>query len=124
MIKKITLLMAGGLACAVTAQAQTQQASVSFASTSLNHDSVHTLNEVIIQKNRIHLPFEQQNRNIRIIDQAVIKTLPVRSINGLLSYVAGVDVRQRGPRGSQTDISLDGGTFDQTLLLVNGVKVT
>lgn len=82
------------------------------------------LGEVIIQENRIELPFSQQNRNIQILDQSQIKSLPVRSLNELLSFVSGVDVRQRGPQGVQTDIIIDGSTFDQTLVLINGVKVS
>jgi vitamin B12 transporter len=89
-------------------------------------DSTRTLplGEVIIQENRLELPFSQQNRNIQVLDQSMIKSLPVRSVNELLSYVSGVDVRQRGPQGVQTDISIDGGTFDQTLVLLNGIKVS
>ncbi|MET3112481.1 vitamin B12 transporter [Pedobacter sp. CG_S7] len=87
------------------------------------NDSVNRLNEVLIKENRIQLPFSQQNRNIWIIDQEKIKSLPARSVSELLSYVSGVDVRQRGPGGAQADISIDGGTFDQTLVLLNGVKV-
>lgn len=81
------------------------------------------LNEVMIQENRLQIPFTEQNRNIRIISREDIEHLPVRSINELLSYVSGVDVRQRGPWGAQADISIDGGTFDQTLILVNGIKM-
>lgn len=89
-------------------------------------DSTKTLplGEVIIQENRLELPFSQQNRNIQILDQSIIKNMPVRSVNELLSYVSGLDVRQRGPQGVQTDVSIDGGTFDQTLVLINGIKVS
>jgi iron complex outermembrane receptor protein len=87
-------------------------------------DSVNNLNEVVVNENRLRLPFSSQNRNIWIIDKAKIKTLPVRSVAELLSFVSGVDVRQRGPAGTQADISMDGGTFDQTLVLLNGVKVS
>lgn len=87
-------------------------------------DTTTHLSEVIVKENRIQLPFSKQNRNIWIIDNEKIKTLPARSIGELLSYVSGVDVRQRGPGGVQADISMDGGTFDQTLVLVNGVKVS
>src|SRR5699024_8500086 len=45
------------------------------------------------------------------------------SVNELLAYVGGIDIRQRGPFGGQADISLDGGTFEQTLVLINGVKL-
>lgn len=78
----------------------------------------------MVRENRLQLPFSQQNRNVSIIDQEKIKSLPVRSVSELLSYVSGVDVRQRGPGGAQADISMDGGTFDQTLVLINGIKVS
>jgi len=91
---------------------------------SLTQDSVTTsLNEVIINENRLQTPFAEQNRNINILTKEDIKQLPARSIAELLTYVAGVDVRQRGPWGSQVDISIDGGTFEQTMILINGIKV-
>ena len=87
-------------------------------------DTTNNLNEVMVKENRLKLPFSKQNRNIWIIDNQQIKNLPSRSISELLSYATGVDVRQRGPGGVQADISIDGGTFDQTLVLLNGVKVS
>lgn len=81
------------------------------------------LQEVVIVENRLQIPFAKQNRTVQIIDRAQIDALPGRSLNELLSHVAGVDLRQRGPFGSQADVSIDGGTFEQTLVLVNGVKV-
>ncbi|WP_432711075.1 TonB-dependent receptor plug domain-containing protein [Pedobacter sp.] len=87
-------------------------------------DTINRLDEVMVKENRLQLPFSQQNRNIWILDQEKIKNLPIRSVAELLSFVTGVDVRQRGPGGAQADISLDGGTFDQSLVLINGVKVS
>src|SRR5690606_16989330 len=63
------------------------------------------------------------NRNIQVIDRQQIDAMPARSINELLSHVGGVDIRQRGPFGTQADISIDGGSFEQALILVNGIKV-
>src|SRR5690554_962582 len=81
------------------------------------------LNDVIINENRLQISFESQNRNIYVLDKAQIKNLPVQSINELLTYIGGVDVRQRGPWGAQADISIDGGTFEQVTFLINGVKM-
>ena len=81
------------------------------------------LTDVIINENRLNIPFESQNRNITILHKAQIQALPVQSINEILSYISGVDVRQRGPFGSQADISIDGGTFEQVTILVNGIKM-
>lgn len=79
--------------------------------------------EIIIERNRLDIPVNQATRNIEILTAKEIKELPVRTVNEVLSYVGGVDVRQRGPFGSQADISIDGGSFEQTLVLINGVKL-
>lgn len=82
------------------------------------------LDSVIVRENRIATSVAKQNRNIQIIDNAQIKALPVRSVNELLAYAAGVDMRQRGPFGTQGDVTIDGSTFDQVLVLINGVKMS
>ena len=40
-----------------------------------------------------------------------------------MQSVAGLDIRQRGAHGIQADVSLRGGTFDQILILINGIKM-
>lgn len=95
----------------------------SFYAQNTEPDSTE-LEEVIIQNERIQIPYSEQNRDIRIIDSTLIKSLPVNSINDLLSHISGVDVRRRGAMGNQADIGINGGTFDQTLVLVNGMKMS
>lgn len=90
----------------------------------VNLSDTTSLSTVIISENRLQIPFNKQSRNIQIIDKQEIQRLPVRSINEVLSYLNGIDVRQRGPFGTQADISIDGGLFDQTLILLNGVKIS
>ena len=86
-------------------------------------DQQNQLEEVIIQGNRIQLPFSQTARDIQIITQEQIQMLPARSLNEVLSFISGVDIRQRGPFGTQTDLSIDGGTSEQSIVLINGVKM-
>lgn len=81
------------------------------------------LEEVLIQGNRLETLFSESTRDIQILRREEISKLPVHSVNELLAYVGGVDVRQRGPFGGQADISIDGGTFEQTLVLLDGVKL-
>jgi len=83
-----------------------------------------SLDSVIVRQNRIQMSYDKQNNNIQIMDKAQIATLPVKSVNELLSYIGGVDLRQRGPWGAQADVSIDGSTFDQVLVLINGVKIS
>jgi iron complex outermembrane receptor protein len=82
------------------------------------------LENIIIQGNRINTPFKESSRNISVITEQIIQNLPANSIPEILSYVPGVDIRQRGPVGVQTDIGIRGGSFEQTLVLINGIKLT
>lgn len=63
-------------------------------------------------------------RILTVIDRAEIGRTAVQSIDQLLDYVAGIDIRQRGVNGTQADISVRGGSFDQVLVLLNGVNIT
>ena len=53
-----------------------------------------------------------------------IQRAAAESINDVLKSATGVDVRQRGGFGVQTDISINGGTFDQTVILLNGINIS
>lgn len=82
------------------------------------------LEEIIIQENRLQIPFSKQNRNISVVTKPQLETTPARSLQEALSFVPGVDVRQRGVTGVQADIGIRGGSFNQTLMLLNGIKLT
>ncbi|WP_075349850.1 TonB-dependent receptor plug domain-containing protein [Algoriphagus marinus] len=82
------------------------------------------LDEIIIQENRIQIPFSKQSRNITVIDKFQLETSPARSLQEVLAFVPGVDVRQRGVTGVQADIGIRGGSFEQTLMLLNGIKLS
>ena len=41
----------------------------------------------------------------------------------LLQQVSGIDIRRRGVPGTQADLYIRGGGFDQTLLLIDGMKM-
>src|SRR5690606_7077169 len=82
------------------------------------------LDEIIIQENRIQIPFSKQSRNISLVDRQQIETTPARSLPEVLTFVPGVDVRQRGVTGIQADIGIRGGSFEQTLMLLNGIKLS
>lgn len=81
------------------------------------------LDEILIQGNRLETPFNKVTRDIQVITQQQIEALPANSLNEVLAYISGVDIRQRGPFGTQADISIDGGTSEQTLVLINGIKM-
>ncbi len=87
-------------------------------------DSTIELSTITIQENRLETPFSELARSVQVITKEELATLPVQSVAEALSYISGVDLRQRGILGIQTDISIRGGTFEQTLILLNGVKIS
>lgn len=82
-----------------------------------------SLQEVIITSSRIDLPFKENSRTINIISSEEIKNSATTNVADLLQQVAGVDIRRRGTAGSQADLQIRGGSFDQTLLLIDGIKM-
>tara|TARA_R110002020_G_scaffold260035_2_gene474250 strand:+ start:5668 stop:7464 length:1797 start_codon:yes stop_codon:yes gene_type:complete len=82
------------------------------------------LGEVLIHENRIQIPFSKQSKNISLVSKLQLETTPARSLAEVLSYVPGVDIRQRGVTGVQSDVSIRGGSFEQTLMLLNGIKLS
>src|ERR1044072_9129618 len=62
-------------------------------------------------------------RNIVVIKGDAFSKLPVHSVDELLRYLPGIEVQMRGPAGSQSDIVLRGGTFQQVLVILDGMRV-
>lgn len=61
-------------------------------------------------------------RNLVTLDPEGIAGAAQPSLDGLLETVPGIDARQRGPWGAQTDLSIRGGTFEQVALWVDGIR--
>ena len=72
-----------------------------------------------------HAPLAQSRaaRMVTVLTRDDIQAAPVQSVNDLLKMAVGVDVRQRGALGSQTDISIRGGTQEQIAILLNGINI-
>jgi iron complex outermembrane receptor protein len=117
--------------CSVLSVATLTYASAESVSTKpVVSDSVSTttaremmLDEVSVTGSRAPLTKSQAARMVTVLDRQDIAQAPVQSVNDLLKYGVGVDVRQRGAIGAQTDISMRGGTQDQIILLLNGINI-
>ena len=84
---------------------------------------IDSLQEVIISSTRIDLPFSKNSRTIQLITAEDMKKAGVTNVADALQQIAGIDIRRRGTNGTQADLYIRGGSFDQTLLLVDGIKV-
>jgi vitamin B12 transporter len=63
------------------------------------------------------------SRVIHTYNRETISRMPVNTIQDILEYVTSLDIRQRGSHGVQADISMRGGSFEQVLVLLNGVRI-
>jgi len=82
------------------------------------------LEEVVVSAERSPVVSSKLSRVVTIIDTSDAKHLPVTSINELIESSSFVDIRQRGTNGVQADISIRGGSFDQNLILLNGINIS
>lgn len=63
-------------------------------------------------------------RLVQVTERREINASPAKGLDDLLESIAGVGIRQRGSDGVQADVSIRGGSFDQVLILLNGVNIT
>jgi iron complex outermembrane recepter protein len=68
------------------------------------------------------LPLEESDRPVRSLDVRNL-SLVSNTFTDLLRLDSSVDLRQRGVNGMQADISIRGGTFGQTLVLLDGLRL-
>lgn len=102
--------------------------SVSIETNRINSDTTVTnknivLDEVSVMGTRAPLTISQQARMVTVLSHEDIQAAPVQSVNDLLKYAVGVDVRQKGPLGALTDVSIRGGNSEQITVLLNGVNI-
>lgn len=109
-----TLRMAAAAAPVVSAHTEPED-------TSRQHSVM--MSEVSIVGTRAPLTVGRQARMVTVLRRSDIEAAPVQSVNDLLKYVSGVDVRQKGPLGALADVSIRGGNSEQVAILLNGINV-
>lgn len=67
-------------------------------------------------------PLEESDRSVHTLDVGG-QSLPSSAVVDLLALDPSVSLSQRAPDGVQTDVSIRGGTFGQTLVLLNGLRL-
>jgi iron complex outermembrane receptor protein len=90
---------------------------------SMAQDKASDLDPVTVTTSLTPEKNSQTGRNLFVIRGERINALPVHSIDELLRYLPGIEVQSRGPFGAQSDIVLRGGTFQQVLVILDGVRL-
>lgn len=83
-----------------------------------------SMDEITIVQNRLSINFSEASRSVTVLDAAQLQDAAGQSMAQMLTYASGVDLRQRGPMGVQADLSIRGGTFEQSLVMLNGIKLS
>lgn len=81
------------------------------------------LDPVTVTASFVEMRSSGTGRNITVIDGDRFRDLPVHSLDELLRFVPGVEVQSRGPMGSQSDIVLRGATYQQVLVILDGMRL-
>lgn len=86
-------------------------------------DSLKVLDPVTVSATISPAQSSKTGRNILVIQGEQFAKLPVSSIDEFLRYVPGIEVQARGPMGAQSDILIRGSTFQQVLILIDGIRL-
>ena len=83
----------------------------------------YTAEPLVITSGRQAEPLRQATAATTVFERADIERLQASSVPDLLSRVPGVSIVQNGGRGSLTSLFLRGANANQTLVLVDGVRL-
>lgn len=108
MFSKLALPVAAGLLCSMNIKAQEKSSELDPVTITA------TINPVASSKT---------GRNLFVIKGEDIAKMPVHSLDEVLRYLPGFEVQARGPMGAQSDLVLRGGTFQQVLVVVDGLRI-
>lgn len=86
-------------------------------------EKITDIESVEFQGKFIATPYKSANQNITVISRNDIVNSPAKSIDEILQQVSGMDIRRRGANGVQSDITFRGSSFEQVLLLLNGIRM-
>ena len=99
------------------------QLTISYITAQENKNEIELEEVELISSPRIEILNSENSINILTISKEEIKKSTATNVSELLQQVAGLDIRRRGVEGMQADLYIRGGSFDQTLLLIDGIKV-
>lgn len=106
MIRRVLALVGFSVFCGMKARAQVD------------------IRPVLISEGRLtERSLPESDRHRTVITRLEFSTWGLQTLTDLLQHVQGVQANRRGPLNAQTDLKINGGTFEQTLVLLNGYPI-
>jgi len=81
------------------------------------------LDSISVTASRIPMSVSESGKNVSIITQRDIQTMPVNSVDELLRSLPGVNINARQGFGVQADVGVRGSTFSQVLFMLDNVPL-
>ena len=119
-LNRVVKICTLSVACSMVVSTTTAKAQ---RSDTLQHAMNADIDEVVVTAEGAPVSLAKASRMITIISRSEVERAPLQSIDALLEHAPSVDVRQRGGYGIQSDVSIRGGNFEQTLILLNGINL-
>ncbi len=91
--------------------------------TSAEKLTTYQIQEIEVQDDRAGVAITDLGKQVEIVTAEQIEKMPVNSVDELLRFIPGVEIQSRGAFGTQADMSIRGGTYNQTLILLDGVRI-
>lgn len=85
--------------------------------------SDYVFDPLVVVADRYQRPLSELNRSVTVLEAEDIRAMTVHSVPDILAMVGSVDMQRRGQFGVQGDVSVRGGSYESTLILIDGVKV-
>lgn len=82
------------------------------------------LDRIVVTPSRLRTHLSESSRTISVLDDNLFKFSSSRAIADTIGSVGGIDMRRRGVEGIQADINIRGATFEQNMILIDGVRLT
>jgi vitamin B12 transporter len=89
----------------------------------LRAENLRQVTEIVVTPNRFAVPKEQSGSSVSVITQEQIVANGSESVFDVLRQVSGLEVVQNGGQGTTATVFLRGADSDQTLVLIDGVRM-
>ncbi|MBR9989059.1 MAG: TonB-dependent receptor [Gemmatimonadetes bacterium] len=81
-----------------------------------------TLDAVTVTAGALPVQLRNATRSVEVVTARELRESAASSVDDALRRLSGAWTQRRGAHGTQTDLSLRGGTFGQTLVLLDGMR--
>jgi len=82
------------------------------------------IDEIVVTSKRSPVVYSKLSRIVNDFSEDELSNIPVGNMEEALAHLPGIDIKQRGPEGVQADLSIRGGSFDQNLVMLNGINMS